>query len=78
MALVNKNKGLKEEYPMETFSAEYDFPCVRQIAHADRFAFHTGKGINIGSTFDLSRMEFTLCTTAYFQMCITAYIKKKL
>ena len=39
MALVNKNEGLKEEYPMDkTFSAEYDFSCVRQIARADRFA----------------------------------------
>ena len=39
MALVNINKGLKEEYSMnKTFSAEYDFSCVRQIACADRFA----------------------------------------
>ena len=39
MVLVNKNEGLKEEYPMDkTFSAEYDFSCVRQIACADRFA----------------------------------------
>ena len=38
MALVNKNEGLKEEYPMEQdLSAEYDFSCVRQIARADRF-----------------------------------------
>ena len=39
MALVNINEGLKEEYSMnKTFSAEYDFSCVRQIARADRFA----------------------------------------
>ena len=39
MALVNINEGLKEEYSMnKIFSAEYDFSCVRQIAHADRFA----------------------------------------
>ena len=39
MALVNINKGLKEEYSMnKTFSAEYDFSCMRQIARADRFA----------------------------------------
>ena len=40
MALANINKGLlKEEYSMnKTFSAEYDFSCVRQIACADRFA----------------------------------------
>ena len=38
MALVNINEGLKEEYSMnKTFSAEYDFSCVRQIALADRF-----------------------------------------
>ena len=41
MALVNINDVLKEEYSMEhwnkTFSAEYDFSHVRQIAHADRF-----------------------------------------
>ena len=38
MALVNINEGLKEEYSMnKTFSAEYDFSCVRQIARADRF-----------------------------------------
>ena len=39
MALVNINEGLKEEYSMnKTFSTEYDFSCVRQIARADRFA----------------------------------------
>ena len=39
MALVNINEELKEEYSMnKTFSAEYDFSCVRQIARADRFA----------------------------------------
>ena len=39
MALVNINEELKEEYSMnKTFSAEYDFSCVRQIACADRFA----------------------------------------
>ena len=39
MALVNINEGLKEEYSMnKIFSAEYDFSCARQIAHADRFA----------------------------------------
>ena len=39
MALVNINEGLKEEYSMnKTFSAEYDFSCVRQTARADRFA----------------------------------------
>ena len=39
MALVNINKGLKEEYSMnKTFSAEYDFSCMQQIACADRFA----------------------------------------
>ena len=39
MALVNINEGLKEEYSMnKTFSAEYDFSCVRQIARTDRFA----------------------------------------
>ena len=39
MALVNINKGLKEEYSMnKTFSAEYDFSCVQQIACEDRFA----------------------------------------
>ena len=39
MALVNINEGFKEEYPMnKTFSAKYDFSCVRQIARADRFA----------------------------------------
>ena len=39
MALVNINEGLKEEYSMnKTFSAEYDFSCVRQTACADRFA----------------------------------------
>ena len=39
MALVNINEGLKEEYSMnKTFSAEYDFSFVRQIACADRFA----------------------------------------
>ena len=39
MALVNINEGLKEEYSMnKTFSAEYDFSCVRQIARADKFA----------------------------------------
>ena len=38
MALVNINEGLKEEYSMnKSFSAEYDFSCVRQIACADRF-----------------------------------------
>ena len=38
MALVNINEGLKEEYSMnKTFSAEYDFSCVRQIACAERF-----------------------------------------
>ena len=39
MALVNINEGLKEEYSMnKTFSAQYDFSCVRQTARADRFA----------------------------------------
>ena len=39
MALININEGLKEEYSMnKTFSAEYDFSCVRQTARADRFA----------------------------------------
>ena len=39
MVFININKGLKEEYSMnKTFSAEYDFSCVRQIACADRFA----------------------------------------
>ena len=44
MALVNINEGLKEEYSMEYldrrifFSAEYNFSCVQQIAHTDRFA----------------------------------------
>ena len=39
MALVKINEGLKEEYSMnKTFSAEYDFSCMRQIAHTDRFA----------------------------------------
>ena len=39
MALVKINEGLKEEYSMnKTFSAEYDFSCVRQTARADRFA----------------------------------------
>ena len=40
MALVNINEGLKEEYSMnKTFSAEYEFLCVRQlIARADWFA----------------------------------------
>ena len=39
MALVNINEGLKEEYSMnKTFSAEYDFLCVRQIPRADKFA----------------------------------------
>ena len=39
MALVNINEGLKEEYSInKTFSAEYDFSYVRQIASADKFA----------------------------------------
>ena len=39
MAFLNINKELKEEYSMnKTFSAEYYFSCVRQIACADRFA----------------------------------------
>ena len=39
MALVNINEGLKEKYSRDkTFSAEYHFSCVRQIAHTDRFA----------------------------------------
>ena len=38
MVLVNINKGLKEEYSMnKTFSGEYDFLSVRQIASIDRF-----------------------------------------
>ena len=38
MALVNINKGLEEYSMNKTFSAEYDFSCVRQTARADRFA----------------------------------------
>ena len=48
MALVNINKGLKEEYSMnKIFSAEYDFSCVRQIARADRFARVLTKGLSV-------------------------------